>query len=94
MLRRYAPEVAKAKQDDAEELEQVLHDEAEREVTISEGSEICGLSQDWLRHLVKTGQIVGRRNGSRYLIRVSNLPHRAPKAASVVDELAARRETS
>ncbi len=91
LLRRYAPEVAKAKQDDAEELEQALHDEAEREVTIPEASEISGYTQDWLRRMVKTGRIPGRLDGGRYLIRVSSLPHRAPKAASVVDELAARR---
>ena len=76
----------------AHELELALKAEAEYEVTIPEASDICGLTQEWLRNLVKTGRIPGRRNGGRYLVRVSSLPpRRAPKAASVVDELAARR---
>ena len=76
----------------ANELELALKAEAEREVTIPEASEICGLTKDWLRHKVKTGEMAGRLKGGRYLVRVSSLPpRRAPKAASVVDELAARR---
>ncbi len=78
----------------AHELELALKAEAEYEVTIPEASEISGLTPDWLRHLVKTGQIVGRRNGGRYLVRASSLPPRRTRKASVVDELAARRETS
>ncbi len=78
----------------AHELELALKAEDEAEVTIPEAARISGYTQDSLRRMVKAGRIAGRRNGSRYLIRVSTLPHRAPKAASVVDELAARRETS
>ena len=78
----------------AHELELALKAEAEREVTIPEASDICGLTRDWLRHKVKTGQLPGRRHGSRYLVRVSSLPPRRAPKASVVDELAARRETS
>ena len=75
----------------AHELALALKAEDEREVPIPEGSEISGLTQEWLRHLVKTGRIPGRRVNGRYLVRVSGLPpSRAPKA-SVVDELAARR---
>ncbi len=74
----------------ARELELTLKAEAEQEVTIPEAAEISGYTQDWLRRMVKAGRIAGRRNGSRYLIRVSSLPHRAPKLG-VVDELAARR---
>ncbi len=77
----------------ANELELALKSEREAEVTIPQASEISGYTQDWLRRMVKRGRIPGRLDGSRYLIRVSSLPRRAPKA-SVVDELAARRETS
>ncbi len=92
LLRRYAPEVAKAKQDDAEELEQALHDEAEREVTIAQASEISELTEDWLRRLIKDDRLPARRDGGRYWVRVSDLPRKTQKAASAVDELAALRQ--
>ncbi len=83
--------LAKAMAHVAQQLALSLKAEAEAEVTIPEASEICGLSQEWLRHLVKTDQLPGRRHGSRYLVRVSSLPPRRAPKASVVDELAARR---
>ncbi len=78
----------------AQQLALSLKAEAEHEVTIPEASEICGLTKDWLRHKVKTGEMAGRLKGGRYLVRVSSLPPRRAPKASVVDELAARRETS
>ncbi len=83
--------LAKAMAHVAQELALALKAEAEAEVTIPQASEISGYTQDWLRRMVKTGRIPGRLDGSRYLIRVSSLPRRAPKAATVLDELAARR---
>ena len=86
--------LAKAMAHVAHELALALKAEDEYEVTIPEAAEISGLTQDWLRHLVKTGQIVGRRKGSRYLVRASSLPPRRAAKGGIVDELAARRETS
>ncbi len=78
----------------AHELELALKAQDEREVTISQASEISGYTQDWLRRMVKNGRIAGRRDGNRYFVQVSSLPRRIPKTRSVVDELAAIRRTN
>ena len=97
MLRRYAPEVAKAKEDDAEELEQAMRAEAMRTVTVKQAAQLSGYSETQIRAQVRSGAIPDLRpNGSGPMqLRVSDLAFkpkgRRGNGETVVDELAARR---
>lgn len=81
-LRPYAEAAARAFEHAADELEHVLHGEADELLTLSLAAELSGYTEDHLGRLIKQGSIpnAGRARAPR--IRRADLPRRPTRIAS------------
>lgn len=76
-LDRYAPTVANAIRDLAEELEAALREGAAQTLTLTAAADLSGYSREHLSRLVRDGKIpnAGRPNAPR--VRLGDLPRKA-----------------